>query len=298
MSILHTNTTSTSTHTTSSPNVFDTLKHIAITHRHKLSATFALVAAENALFLLYPLVGSFAVNAVLSGNVAHALVYALMVLVIWSVGSARRAVDTRVFVQIYASLVVPVILKQKDKGDTSQATAHAMLSRQFVEFFEEHLPTLITSLFSVMGSVMMLMVIEFWSGLLALVILLGFVAVLPSYTKMNDRLYFKLNNRLEHEVSVIAESQADRLLRHYGLLSKIRIAISNREAVSYLVIGMAMAWLFGTTLVLLATTKDVQAGHIYAVITYLWTFAMSLDDMPRLVEKFSELRDIGERVAV
>ena len=44
--------------------------------------------------------------------------------------------------------------------------------------------------------------------------------------------------------------------------------------------------------------KTVQAGHIYAVITYLWGFAMSLDDMPRLVEKFSELKDIGKRVVV
>lgn len=62
-------------------------------------------------------------------------------------------------------------------------------------------------------------------------------------------------------------------------------------------IGVAMAILFGTTLVLLAL-KNVQAGHIYAVITYLWGFAMSLDDMPRLAEKFSELKDIGQRVEV
>lgn len=42
----------------------------------------------------------------------------------------------------------------------------------------------------------------------------------------------------------------------------------------------------------------MQAGHVYAVITYLWAFAMSIDDMPRFVEKFSELKDIGNRVEV
>lgn len=281
-----------------SPNVFRTLKQIALTHRKKLLGTFSLVASENLLFLLYPMVGSFAVNAVLNGKVWHALAYALMVLVIWAVGSVRRAVDTRTFVQIYAELAVPVILNQKAKGSTSSATAHAALSRQFVTFFEEHLPTILTALFSIAGSVVMLLLIEFWSGLAALAVLIMFSLMLPRYTKMNDRLYFKLNNRLENEVNVIERNQRHHLTQHYGLLSKIRIAISNREALSYLLIGVAMAALFGITLVLLTLKDGIQAGHIYAVITYLWTFAMSLDDMPRMVEELSELKDIGKRVEV
>lgn len=278
-------------------NASNTLKSIAKIHYKKLLATFSLVALENGLFLLYPLVGSFAVNAVLNGQTWQALLYALIVFVIWFVGSARRAVDTRAFVRIYAELAVPAILNQKQKGTTSSATAHALLARQFVAFFEEHLPILITSTFSTLGAVIMLMVIEFWSGLVALIILIGFLVILPHYVKQNDRLYFKLNNRLENEVNVIERSQNNELFKHYQLLSKIRIAISNREALSYFIIGIAMAILFGTTLILLSV-KKVEAGHIYAVITYLWTFAMSLDDMPRLIEKLSELKDIGKRVEV
>ncbi|WP_416191890.1 ABC transporter six-transmembrane domain-containing protein [Neisseria sp. CCUG12390] len=274
-----------------------TLKNIALTHKGKLAATFSLVALENLLILLYPLVGSFAVNAVLAGKVWHALAYALMVLVIWLVGSARRAVDTRAFVRIYADLAVKAVANERQKGSVSSASAHANLARQFVDFFEEQLPTLITAAFSVLGAVFMLLMIEFWVGLISLLILLGFSIVLPAYTRTNDHLYFKLNNRIEKEVGVIERNQNRALNRHYGLLSRIRIAISNREAVSFLVIGASMAVLFGSALTILAQ-KNVQAGHIYAVITYLWSFAMSLDDMPRLVEKFSELKDVGNRVEI
>lgn len=274
-----------------------TLKNIAKRHHSKLLATFSLVALENVLILLYPLVGSFAVNAVLAGNVFNALVYALMVLIIWGVGSARRAVDTRAFVWIYADLAIKAIMNEKQKGTTSSATAHANLVRQFVAFFEEHLPILITALFSIIGSVVMLLIIEFWSGVIALAILMLFLLILPSYTRKNDRLYFKLNNRLENEVRTIERIRNAELVKHYNLLSKIRIAISNREAVSFLVIGIVLSILFGVTLVVLAN-KKVEAGHIYAVITYMWSFAMSLDDIPRLVEKFSELKDIGNRVEV
>jgi len=255
------------------------------------------VATENLLFVLYPLVGSFAVNAVLSGDTVKALAYAFIVFVMWAVGSARRAVDTRAFVRIYASLAVPAILNQKQKGTTSSAIAHANLARQFVDFFETHLPVLITAGFNIVGSVVMLIIIEFWSGVISLAILLIFMMILPKYTKMNDRLYFKLNNHIENEGNLIERGQAGELVRHYDLLSKIRIGISNREAISFFVIGVSLAVLFGITLAILAN-KSVQAGHVYAVITYLWAFAMSIDDMPRFVEKFSELRDIGARVQI
>ncbi|VTM00972.1 membrane protein [Klebsiella pneumoniae] len=41
--------------------------------------------------------------------------------------------------------------------------------------------------------------------------------------------------------------------------------------------------------------SGINAGHIYSVMTYMWMFATSLDDAPQLLEKFSQLRDIGKR---
>ena len=97
-------------------------------------------------------------------------------------------------------------------------------------------------------------------------------------------------------MDLIERTQARELAKHYELLSRLRIAISNREALSVLAIGLAMAVLFGTTLAKLTLTGYGSAGHIYAVITYMWTFAISLDDAPHLVEAFSRLRDIGRRI--
>ena len=285
--------------TTFEPTMFRSLKTLALQHKKRLFATFGLVAAENLLLLIYPLVGSFAVNAVLQGNLVSALTYAVMVLIIWAVGSARRAVDTRAFTRIYSELAVPVIVNQRLKGfDTSTTTARVALSREFVNFFEQHLPILITSLFSIIGAVVMLLLIEFWSGVVALLIVLGFGLILPKFIKANDGLYFKLNNRLEKEVDYVERANQQQLIKHYRLVERLRILISNREALSFLCIGIAMCVLFGVTLTVLTLKNGITAGHIYAVITYLWTFAISLDDMPRLVEELSKLKDIGKRVEV
>ena len=274
------------------------LKNIARTHQYRLIGTFSLVAAENALLLLYSLFGSFAINAIVAGKVWTALLYAALVLVIWLVGAARRAVDTRAFTRIYTDLVVPMIVRQRLGGTgTSTLSARVALSRSFVDFFEHHLPTLVTSLVSIFGAALMLLFIEFWSGVACLVILAIFTALLPRYTRTNDSLYHRLNNRLEKDVDIIGGTLPHGLSRHYNLIARLRVRISNREATGYLAIGVAICALFGTTIALLAVQHGKSAGHIYAVLSYLWIFAISLDDGPRLVEHFSELKDIGKRVS-
>ena len=66
---------------------------------------------------------------------------------------------------------------------------------------------------------------------------------------------------------------------------------------SFFIIGASAAAIVSLAIFLLSH-KQATAGHIYSVLTYLWTFAISLDDAPRLVEEFSKLKDIGKRVNV
>ena len=154
-------------------NAWHNLKQIARNNKARLIGTFTLVLAENLLLLTYPVFGGFAINGVLEGNLGKALSYAAVILVIWTVGSVRRVVDTRAFSRIYAEMVVPVILQQRRDGEAvSTISARAALSRELVDFFEMHLPTLVTFLISMIGAVLMLLFIEFWTGLASFFVLL------------------------------------------------------------------------------------------------------------------------------
>jgi hypothetical protein len=84
------------------------LKHIGKTHRKRLIATFSLVGLENLLMLIYPVFGGWAINAVIEGNVWQAMLYGLVVLLMWLVGATRRVADTRTFTRIYTEIAVPV----------------------------------------------------------------------------------------------------------------------------------------------------------------------------------------------
>lgn len=47
---------------------------------------------------------------------------------------------------------------------------------------------------------------------------------------------------------------------------------------------------------MLMAQPQVSAGHVYAVMTYLWNFVTSLDEGPGLADQLARLRDIGRRV--
>ena len=273
------------------------LKHIGQTHRRKLITTFSLVGLDNLLLLVYPVFGGWAINAVMEGNVWQAMLYGVVVLLMWIIGAARRIADTRTFTKIYTEIAVPVVLEQRKREVPHSAiTARVALSREFVSFFEEHLPIAATSLVSIFGACMMLLILEFWVGVLAIAILALFLWLLPRFAAISENLYFRLNNRLERDNHLIRDGNEHQLYRHYGWFAKLRVLISNREALGYLSIGMAMSVLFGFAFIHMTLKGYGSAGHIYSVSTYLWMFAMSLDDVPRLVEQYSNLKDIGQRV--
>ena len=272
------------------------LKHIAQTHRKRLLGTFSLVGLENLLMLVYPVFGGWAINAVIAGKVWQALLYALVVLLMWLVGAARRITDTRTFTRIYTEIAVPIVLEQRRQVPHSAVTARVALSREFVSFFEEHLPIAATSVVSIFGACIMLLVLEFWVGVLAMCILTLFLWLLPRFASISENLYFRLNNSLERDNYFIRKGDERQLYRHYGLVARLRVLISNREAFGYLCVGVAMSILFGFAFVMMTLKGYGSAGHIYSVSTYLWMFAMSLDDVPRLVEQYSNLKDIGQRI--
>ena len=273
------------------------LKHIGKTHRKRLIATFSLVGLENLLMLIYPVFGGWAINAVIEGNAWQAMLYGLVVLLMWLVGATRRIADTRTFTRIYTEIAVPVVLEQRQREvPHSAVTARVALSREFVSFFEEHLPIAATSLVSIFGACIMLLGLEFWVGVLAVGILALFLWLPPRFAAISENLYFRLNNCLERDNHFIQKGNERQLYQHYGLVARLRVLISNREESGYLCIGVAMSILFGFAFVHMTLKGFGNAGHIYSVSTYLWMFAMSLDDVPRLVEQYSNLKDIGQRV--
>lgn len=77
---------------------------------------------------------------------------------------------------------------------------------------------------------------------------------------------------------------------------KIRVRLSYAEAVNYGLMELFTIALVATTLFRTMAIPGIQAGEIYAIVSYLWNFLTSLDDVPVLVQQFTRLQDIGDRM--
>ncbi|HBD80715.1 MAG TPA: hypothetical protein DC039_08830, partial [Leclercia adecarboxylata] len=188
------------------------------------------------------------------------------------------------------------IAQREEQHSASTIAARVALSREFVDFFEKHLPVLVTSVASIIGAAVMLLLLQFWTGVACLFILAFFALFLPGFSSRNEALFVRLNDRLEKEVAFVNSASRRSLSRHYDVLARLRIKLSDREAFGYLAIGTVTAILFASTILTMSFEGGLDAGHIYSVMTYMWMFAMSLDDGPQLLEKYSQLKDIGKRV--
>ena len=273
------------------------LKDIMKTYPRRLSITGALVISENALDLFYPVFAGIALDAVLQGNLSRAFSMVAVILGFWLLGALRRAVDTRIYTKIYADLAGKVVLSERRRGLSGPSTVvRAGMARQFVDFFEIQVPALITALVSIVGAVGMLLILEPFIGLLAAIALIFSVVGALIFMKRSEFLAQCLHDRQEQEPEVITKGTPLLIKRHFRVLGGRRVQLSDLEAKAYVGVGFIAAALFAALFVHLGMQGDATAGHLYMLMSYIWTFVFSLDDMPVHIQQIGRLRELGTRI--
>lgn len=276
-----------------------TLQGLFSSYRWSILRTYGLTLLENLFELLYPWAIGVAIDGLLRNDYASLLPLAIAWITHTITGVSRQVYDTSIFTRIYGNLATSVVLEQARRGvSTSQIVARSALSREFVDFFEQDIPQVITTLFSFIGALVMLYLYDWQIGNYCVTLLLPLLVINHLYARRSRRLNQQLNDQLEAEVEILSQRAPAAIDLHYRLLAKWRVRLSNAEAANWGVMELFVIGLSLVVLVRTVTLPQTQPGEIYAVIAYFWNYVSSLDDVPRLVQQFSRLQDIGERMQV
>jgi ABC-type multidrug transport system fused ATPase/permease subunit len=280
-----------------SHSILPVLKSLFQSNYRSILFTYGLTLLENSFELLYPLAIGFAIDRLLKGDYSSIIPF-LCVWVAHAIAAITRHVyDTQTFTNIYTNLATTLVLEQSKRGiATAQIAARSALSREFVDFFEQNIPQIIASLFGFIGALTMLFLYDVQIGLYCLALPIPLIAIAQRYAQKSQKLNRNLNSQLEREVTVLTQSNLESVRSHYLLLAKWRISLSNAEAVNYAMMELLTILLAATVLIRTTWIPNIQAGEIYAVISYLWNFLNSLDNIPTLVQQVSRLQDIGQRM--
>jgi hypothetical protein len=267
-------------------------------HRRGIAFAYGLLALETLLDLLRPAAWGLSIDALLAGQPAGLGWAVAQHLAHLAAGTARRAVDTRVFTRAYEGLATGVVLDQRAAGrSTSEVAARGALAREFVDFLERDLPDALRGVGFLLGGCIALGWYE--PALVWLVAALAVPVALLNrrYARVSARLNRGLNDRLEREVAVVEVARPRAVAAHFGALSRWRVRLSDAESLNFAATEAFILAIVVVALAVAAADTSVTAGALFAVLSYLWLVVYGFDQVPRLVEQWAKLRDVARRLA-
>ena len=263
-----------------------------------LLLTYALYNVENVLSLVHPFVLGATINGLIRSEYGGLGLLVGRHLAHLFVGTARQMYDTRAFAGIYTQTVTRLVCRQRDAGvAVSTVAARSGLSRELVDFFEHQLKAVFSSIYGVIGALVMLAV---YDPLLVAVcgLMLAPLAVLSRrLARRSSGVNVALNDQLEREVEVIEDGRRGPVSDHYHSLARYQVHLSDLGAWNFLQMEFFVLALIVAALARYCARPGVEAGDIYAVFSYIMMFVNGLDCVPMLTQQLARLHDIGGRVA-
>lgn len=273
------------------------LHSIFTANRAKLLRTYLLFNIENLLRLSQPFVLGLAINGLLHESSLGLLLFVGQHLLHLLISSLRQMYDTRVFSDIYTDLATQLVVEQRSNEiGTSRVAARSSLSREFVDFFENQIPLMMRTCYSIVGALLMLtfydrVLVPVCVGLLFPTVILNRI-----YARRTLALSRQLHDQLEKEVDVIDRCHERSVREHYSNIAAWRIKLSDCEALNFGTMELFVLGVLVVALLRSCTMTSATPGDIFAVFRYILLLLMGVDAIPKLVQQFSRLRDLSNRL--
>ena len=266
--------------------------------RFGVAGTYGLTVAENLCMLAYPTLTGRAVDQLLQRRY-EGLAWLVGVWLLHLVLSfTRQRLDTRVFMGLYAAVASHMVGAQQAGGHAlSTVSARVDMVRDVVGFFEKEVPMVLHNLLAVVGSLTMLFVYDRDAGFIAMAVLLPMGVVNAWYWRRAVRLNQGIHNQIEREVQDIASASPFRVRRHFLLLRRWRIKLSDAESWTWAVTELALMGALVWILVDFTQSPAFTAGAVYAVLAYVYDYLEGLNQVPTVVNSLARLKDVRRRLA-
>jgi ABC-type multidrug transport system fused ATPase/permease subunit len=265
--------------------------------RWRIALTYALTVIEDLLELSYPWATGLAINGLLAQD------YRMIapVMIAWvlhtAIGCARQMYDTRLYTEVYNTVVIDTVLRQRHSGiEPTKVAARSAMSREFVTFFEKDMPVVLNTTVGIFGSAAILFHYDLVIGVVAALLFIPVAIINCRYMRRSLMLNQGLNNQLEDEVQVIEGAQEGAVIRHFAEVRAWRIKLSDADAFNWTAIEGLSVVVFLLVLLRVAHLSNTDVGTIFAIFVYVWRLMENLDMTPQIVQQLMRLKDIRHRI--
>ncbi len=282
-----------------------TLMEIIHEFRRPFFFAISLVIIEKLAWIIEPTVFGRLLDALIAVFGSKQQVSYALPLILWigvfatnsGAGAVRRFFDEKIYLRMFSNIAVRVAETSREKGlDMPKIAARVELTREYITFLKRRVPDIIEQFFDLGGTIIAL---SFYDKRIA--ITCSFIAV-PLL--LMNRLYKKrviqfekeLHDMREDVFHIFSKKDAKEIRHYYDRMAGPQTKIANWGAFNFGILRTFLVGIFLLVLYIAVDLDDFTTGKMYSIVAYLWTFVTSTEYLPDLMESYSSIKDIQERV--
>lgn len=272
------------------------LKEIFKRYWRGILFSYLLVILSNLLFFIYPKVLGDTIDHLINKDYIYIFSIIGIFLGFIITSYISNIYDTRVFARLLKDVSQEEIQKQLDSGVDSGVIngRYGMLS-SIISFFENDIPQFISSIISIVGSLVVIFLIDVYMGIgliISGIITMGISKlIVPKLTEIRKRT----NNLNEAQTNILSTRNFIRFIRLTDLKQLLSLRSSFINAIFFALIQIVA---YGTVSVLILyyiMNIDITVGSTFSTYRYLFEFCGSITVLPNLISNVINLKDVMNR---
>jgi hypothetical protein len=264
-----------------------------------LILAYGLFVLESVILLLYPLVLGNTIDKIINKEYYYVLYLILVLGFFMLTAYLRRIYDTKIFTTLYRKVVLEYINKEINIGkDTSTINARSSMLRSIVDFLEVDFPYMFHSLFSIIGSVIIISVnYNLYVGIFVGFFIIPILISSKYFSKKLSVKYSESNDLQEKDVNILSTVNSIKIKHHYIDKNLLQIRISNIDAKYNFINEFINYSLIILSLVMFTLFESVTVGTIMALYQYIIKFTQGAFTIPNLTIRYLYLKDVIGRIS-
>jgi ABC-type multidrug transport system fused ATPase/permease subunit len=277
----------------------DIIKELFRNNYKYLILVYSLFVIESVLFLIYPLVLGDTIDKIINKEYYYVIYLIIVLCTLILIAYLRRITDTKVFTTLYRKVVLEYINKELDNNkDTSTINARSSMLRSIVDFLEIDFPYIFHSIFSIVGSVVIISVnYNLYVGLFVGFFIVPILLSSRYFSKKLSVKYSESNDLQEKDVNILNTRNITNIKHHYINKNLLKIRISNIDAKYNSTNEFINYSLIILSLVMFTVFESVTVGTIMALYQYIIKFTQGAFTVPALTIRYLYLKDVIGRIS-
>lgn len=273
-------------------------------YKKRISLALSLVIIENAAWIVEPFLFGLVIDGIIDKAYVDPQSNFVLPLLMWigaflinsGVGSLRRSLDTRIYLNIFSNLAADVSKKSIEEHlSVSKTTARAELSYQYITFLQYRIPEIIEHAIAIIGAIIAMYLIDWRISLTSGLIIIPLYFITRFYNSKILKLQTEYHDKYENIFDIFSTKDPEKVREYYQNMAKPQKKISDWGAFNFGIMRIVLLIIFLSVLYIAIDLDDFSAGSFYTIVAYLWTFISSTEYLPELFESWTSLSDISRR---